>query len=90
MSKWADVKLSIKSINDTEKKELEYLAEIVTAIIEKRKQLGWTQKELAEKVELKQSAIARLEGAAAIPSSTTLFKVAIALGLKIKLVSVDE
>ncbi|MGN5650597.1 helix-turn-helix domain-containing protein [Bacillus sp. Brlt_9] len=90
MVKWAEVKTSIKSISDTEKKELEYLAEIVTVIREKRKQLGWTQQELAEKAELKQPAIARLENSGAIPNSTTLFKVAIALGLKIKLVSLDE
>lgn len=90
MRKWAEVKTSIKSIDEDSKKELEYLAEIVTVIRENRKQLGWTQEELAEKSGLKQSAIARLEGAAAIPSSTTMFKVAIALGLKIKLVPQED
>ncbi|MED2737455.1 helix-turn-helix transcriptional regulator [Bacillus toyonensis] len=90
MRKWAEVKTSIESISDDRKKELEYLVGIVTVIREKRKQLGWTQQELAEKAGLKQSAIARLEGAAAIPSSTTMFKVAIALGLKIKLVEQED
>lgn len=58
--------------------ELEF--SIITQVIQKRLDNGLTQKQLAEKVGTKQSAIARLEGGNSNPSVAFLKKVSEALG----------
>lgn len=78
---WADYKKQITALNQTEIKQLE----IVAQLISRRKQLGYTQNELAERSGLKQSAIARLEREGAVPRLDTLEKVSHALGLTIAL-----
>lgn len=62
--------------------ELEY--SIITQVIQKRLEKGLTQKQLAEKIGTKQSAIARLEGGTTNPSIAFLEKVARALGSKLQ------
>jgi len=57
--------------------ELEYA--VIRQIINKRIEMGMTQKKLAEKVGTKQSAISRLESGRYNPSLTFLQKVAQAL-----------
>jgi len=52
---------------------------LIEAIIEKRLQKGFTQKELAQKIGTKQSAISRLESGKANPSLLFLQKIAKAL-----------
>ena len=59
---------------------------IIDKLIELRKEMGLTQKELAQAANLAQPAIARLENKAAIPQLDTLLKVASALGHSIELV----
>jgi len=69
-------------------KEYDELAptyEIREEIIRLRLQLGLSQKELAEKVGTKQSAISRLENGSYNPSITFLSKIAHALGKEIKI-----
>ena len=60
--------------------ELESLYEIKVQLIELRNQLGISQKELAELVGTKQSAISRLESGSYNPSIEFLGRVAHALG----------
>ncbi|MFZ0443590.1 MAG: helix-turn-helix transcriptional regulator [Bacillus sp. (in: firmicutes)] len=79
---WADYKKQITALDQTEIEQLE----IVAQLISRRKQLGLTQYELAERSGLKQSAIARLEREGAVPRLDTLKKVSHALGLKIMLI----
>lgn len=70
------------------KKEYDALApayEIRKEIIKLRLQQGLSQKELAEKVGTKQSAISRLENGSYNPSIAFLSKVAHALGKEIKI-----
>lgn len=62
--------------------ELEY--SIIAQVIGKRLEKGLTQKQLAEKMGTKQSAIARLESGNANPSIAFLKKVAQALGGKLQ------
>jgi len=57
--------------------EAEYT--LIEAVIRKRLEKGLTQKQLAEKVGTKQSAISRLEGGNANPSFSFLEKIAKAL-----------
>lgn len=63
--------------------ELEF--SIIEQVIRKRLEKGLTQKELAEKIGTKQSAIARLESGNANPSIAFLGKVAKALGGKLQI-----
>lgn len=65
--------------------DLELEFSIITQVLEKRIAKGMSQKELAEKVGTKQSAIARLEGGNSNPSVAFLEKVAKALDSKLRI-----
>ena len=86
MKKWSDVRDNIQSLNDLEKEEIRLASELVAKIIERRTELGWTQRQLAEESGVKQSAIARLESLAVVPRIDTLYRLLKPLGLEIKLV----
>lgn len=57
--------------------------EIIEAIIRKRIEIGMTQKQMAEKMGTKQSALSRLESGNYNPSLAFLKKVASALGARV-------
>ena len=82
MKNWNEKKKEITSIDTKRMNELEAVAQLVNAIHQRRVELGWTQKELADKVGLHQESIARIENAGSIPRLDTVFKLAIALGLR--------
>ena len=63
-------------------------ARIIDTLIEKRKALGLTQKELADSSHLMQSVIARMESKKAVPQLDTLLKVVDALGCDIEIKAV--
>lgn len=63
--------------------ELEF--SIIEQVIKKRLEKGLSQKQLAEKIGTKQSAIARLEGGTSNPSVAFLEKVSKALGSKLQI-----
>ena len=63
----------------------EQCARIIDSLIEKRKSLGLTQKELANASHLTQSVIARMESKKAVPQLDTLLKVVDALGCNIEI-----
>jgi transcriptional regulator with XRE-family HTH domain len=84
MPTWEDLKKEITVISDSEKLALEITAITVAKLIERRKMLGWTQEDLAQKSGLKQAAIGRLEsGRGGIPRIETLLIVATAMGMKL-------
>ena len=62
-------------------KEMEAVASLITTIINRREELGYSQRELAALCELPQSSIARIESCVVIPKLDTLFKIMIPLGL---------
>ncbi len=64
---------------------LEVEFSIIEQVIRKRLEKGLSQKQLAEKVGTKQSAIARLEGGTTNPSVAFLEKVSKALGGKLQI-----
>lgn len=68
-----------------EAETIRQLAHMASDIIRRRKMLGLTQDEVAKKAGLTQAQVARLENSSQIPRVDTLLKVAIALGLSIKL-----
>jgi ribosome-binding protein aMBF1 (putative translation factor) len=87
MKTWDSVKKNIKSLTDDENRELDLVVEIVSQIIARRVELGISQRELAEKSGVKQSAIARLESFKVTPQIDTIAKIIKPLGLKITLIA---
>ena len=84
MRTWEDYKKDTITTNPNIKKdieEMEILASIVSAIIEKRKKLGITQRELAKICGLPHSSIARIESCSVKPNVETLIKIMLPLGL---------
>lgn len=78
MKDYTEIKKNLLQDDDI-KKEYELLKPeylLVQEIIRKRLNTGMTQKQLAEKIGTKQSAIARLESGASNPSISFLNKVA--------------
>lgn len=82
MRSWDDM---IKDMDPESQKEIEVIREraaLVAQLIAIREHKGWTQKDLAKKAGMKQSAIARFEGDNTMPSMGTVLRVARALGVR--------
>jgi len=90
MKKWSDLKNNISSLNVEEKKQISETVNLVGQIIQRRQNLGLTQRQLAELSGVKQSAIARLESNGVIPRVDTLFKLLRPLRLRVILVNDEE
>ena len=59
--------------------------EIARAVILARKGAGLTQQQLAQRMNTTQSAVARLEGGHSCPSTSTLLRLALATGTRLKI-----
>jgi transcriptional regulator with XRE-family HTH domain len=82
MKIWDDM---IKDMDPESQREIEVIrkrAAMVAELIAIREHKGWTQEKLAKEAGMKQSAIARFEGGSTMPRIDTIFKVAMALGVK--------
>lgn len=90
MKKWEDVKKEMTALSTEEKQSIEVLADIVSHMIERRQEIGLSQRDLAEKCGIKQSAIARLEAMRTVPQLDTLSKLLKPLGLKLTVVIDDD
>lgn len=91
MKTWEDYKDHAKAnsaeiMADIE--EAETLASFVTSIIQRRNELGISQRELASLAGLPQSSIARLETMKTVPNIETVIKVVKPLGLQLTLTPV--
>ena len=89
---WEDLEKELKGLNDTVKndlEEMELLAEIISSIIDKRRELKLSQKKLAEMCGIPQSTIGRMESATVIPNLETIIKILGPLGLKLKVVPIQ-
>ena len=87
MRTWEDFKNEAKQNNEVVKndiEEIEMIATIINAIIDRRNELGISQRDLAEKCGLPQSSIARIEACTVQPKIGTLVKIMIPLGLELK------
>lgn len=67
--------------------EMDLLADIVTSIVEKRKKLGYSQRDLAVICNLPQSSVARIETYKVSPNIGTLLKIMRPLGLTLSVVN---
>ena len=84
MKTWEDYKDHVKAVNPDAKKDLEeveQLAVIVSAMVEKRNALGMSQRELAARCGIPQSSVARIESYKTTPNLDTLLKILHSLGL---------
>ena len=68
---WNDPNL----LSEEEKERIDFEVSIIGKIIEMREEKGFTQKELAKRAGLNQSAIGRLEGMKVSPQINTLYKI---------------
>lgn len=83
---WEAFEQTLQGIEGIELQAIKQKARMVSDIARRRRWLGLTQAEVAERAGLKQSQVARLESSAQIPRFDTLQKVAFALGLRFELV----
>ncbi|WP_294778494.1 helix-turn-helix domain-containing protein [uncultured Eubacterium sp.] len=86
MKNWNDYKNYAKSVDEQAKSDIEQmeeLASIVGAIIDKRNELGLSQRQLAEICGIPQSSVARIETLKTTPNLDTLLKIMQHLGLKL-------
>lgn len=81
--RWQDVKDSMTSLSENEKKEIDMMAAIISQIIERREELGLSQRDLEKKTGIKQEAICRIENMKNAPQLDTLIKIMEPLGLKL-------
>ena len=91
MRTWEDFKNNAKELNEITKEdieEMEELAAIISAIIERRNELGISQRELAEICGLPHSSVARIESCQVKPKVETLIKIMKPLGLKLSAISI--
>lgn len=87
MEDWSAIKDKFSSLSEEEKNTLELNVKIISIIINRRKELGLSQRDLAKMSGIKQSAIARLERLEVIPRIDTVLKLIKPLGLCIKIFS---
>lgn len=87
---WKELKNNIKALEPEEKEEIETISKLVSVIIERRIEMGLSQRDLAKLSGVKQPAIARLETLGSIPRLDTLVKILKVLELKINIVFDEE
>ena len=91
MKTWEDFKNNAKTISKEAKddiEEMEALATIISAIINKRTEIGFSQRELAVICGLPQSSIARIESCSVRPNVDTLLKIMKPLGLTLSVTNI--
>lgn len=81
---WEDLKTNGTKKEQRTLQTAEDVSNIMLSIVSERIKQGLSQKELAERTGLKQSAIARMERLQVMPRIDTVVKVANELGIKIK------
>lgn len=82
MRTWEDFKKQLKNDNSMQFiEEMETLAIIVSAIIERRRELGYSQRELADICGIPHSSVARIESCSVRPNVETIIKIMKPLGL---------
>ena len=90
MKTWDDFKRD-KNINNIVKSDIEVIetiTNIVSTIIKRRNELGYSQRELATICGLPQSSVARIESFTVTPNIETLIKIMKPLGLTLTVTTI--
>jgi len=93
MKTWSNYKNHVKAMGPEDKKNMENienLAVIIGAMIDKRSELGISQRELAAICGIPQSSVARIESFKTTPNLNTLLKIMRPLGLKLTVASASK
>lgn len=77
-------------LTDDDRSRIDFEVELIGKLIEAREATGVTQKELADRCGLAQSAIARVEKMRTMPQVDTLIKILRPLGYKLTIVPDDQ
>jgi len=92
MKTWNDYKAYVKA-NDPdiarELEEAEALSAIISAVVEQRRSLGLSQRELAAMCDIPQSSVARIESCKTTPNLGTLLKILQHLGLQLTVTTAE-
>lgn len=92
MKTWNEYKEYVKNVDPEafeDIKEAEELAYIISAIIDRRKKLGLSQRELATMCGIPQSSIARIESFKTTPNIITLINIFKHLGLSFTITEIN-
>ncbi len=92
MKTWENYKDYVKKIDPDGKKDIEEaenIAIIIGTMIERRNELGLSQRDLAHLCGVPQSSIARIESLQIIPNLSTLVKILLKLNLKLETSVID-
>ncbi len=84
MRTWENYK---KETNNQDIEVVETLALIISKIIERRNELGYSQRQLADICGLPQSSVARIEACIVKPNVETLIRIMKPLGLSLSVVA---
>lgn len=86
MATWNDYKTYVKNVNPeigSDIEEAEAISQIIGAMIEQRKTLNLSQRDLAALCGIPQSSVARIESGKSTPNITTLLRIFNKLGLSL-------
>jgi len=89
MRNWNDYKEYVKNIDSDSYKtlsDMEEHAQLISAIIKQRNELGLSQRDLAAICGMPQSSVARIESLQTSPNLATLLKLLRPLGLRLTLI----
>ncbi|MCR5031878.1 MAG: helix-turn-helix domain-containing protein [Lachnospiraceae bacterium] len=89
MSNWKNVRKELQ-LSPEEENIIEMEKELLRTIVKIREEQGLSQAELAEKCNVKQPVIARMEKALHSPQIDSLLKILIPLGYKLDIVPLDK
>ena len=92
MKTWSEYKEYVKNVDPEafeDIKEAEELAYIISAIIDRRKELGLSQRDLAKMCNVPQSSIGRIESCKTIPNISTLINIFKHLGLSFTITEIN-
>ncbi|MBD7970248.1 helix-turn-helix domain-containing protein [Paenibacillus gallinarum] len=87
---WSNFKKELDYKSEYEKKVISEMAKLVVQIVNRRKSLGLTQAQVAERAGITQAQVARLETSSSVPSIETVMKIAVALDMTVGLSALDE
>lgn len=93
MKTWDEYKDHVKKVDPDAKRdieEMENIVAIVSKMVEKRNDLGITQRDLAAMCGIPQSSVARIESFQTTPNLDTLLKIMQPLGLKLVVAQANE
>lgn len=86
MKTWNEYKDYVKTVDPASGKvlsDVEEQAAIISAVIQRRNELGMSQRDLASLCGIPQSSVARIESFQTTPNLSTLLKILRPLGLKL-------